>query len=269
MLVATNLLKAPVSLATGTVLENLLSNAAAWVRASDVVALLAVLGIPIPAPAGVKVKHPSNPGDLLHSLLRASKWKQSLQASARHLDLHVERFRERCFTSDFSVLSPISSAEELLQPAEKHLFDLARGLLADPEILIVHDMLNVMPLPLAENALEVLLLWQNLGGFKGLVMAFEGGFRSVDGYPAWITAGGISRSLFISESTIVCAGLRMTSYIASWLVIQPGGVLELESAEEVAEVPIGHGDRVGGLSLAGLARMKGLARQKSWSGDQG
>lgn len=34
---------------SGSVLENLLSNAAAWVRVSDVHALLALLGIPIPA----------------------------------------------------------------------------------------------------------------------------------------------------------------------------------------------------------------------------
>ena len=224
------------SLATGTVLENLLSNASAWVRASDVVALLAVLGIPIPAPDGVKLRHPSNPNELLERLLGAAE-RSSQQSSILHLDLHCERFRERCFNSDFSVLSAITSAEELLQPAEKHLFDLARGLLADPEILVLHDMLNVMPLPLAENALEVLLLWQNLGGLKGIVLAFEGRFASVQGYPNWITAGGLARSIFISESSIVCLGLRMTNCIGSWLVINPGGALELETGSEMDDVP--------------------------------
>ena len=246
------------SLATGTVLENLLSNAAAWVRASDVVALLAVLGIPIPPPDGVKARHSRNPTDLLQCLLRSAQQEKSLQASTQHLDIHCERFRERCFSSNFSVLSPITSAQELLQPAETHLFDLARGLLADPEILILHDMLNVMPLPLAENALEVLLLWQKLGGLKGMVLAFEEHLAEPEGYPSWITAaGGISRSLFISESTIVCAGLRMTSHIDSWLVIQPGGVLDLETAEEVEEEPVNRA-----VSLANQGRLERLALQR-------
>ena len=155
----------------------------------------------------------------------------------RNLELHCERFRERCFNADFSVLSAITSAEEVLQPAEKHLFDLARGLLADPEVLVLHDMLNVMPLPLAENALEVLLLWQSLGGLKGLVLAFEGRFMAVQGYPDWITAGGLKRSLLLSESSIVCVGLRMTSCIGDWLVINPGGALELETGWEMDDAP--------------------------------
>ena len=40
------------SLVTGNILDNLLANAAAWVRAGDVQALLALLGIPIPAADG-------------------------------------------------------------------------------------------------------------------------------------------------------------------------------------------------------------------------
>ena len=33
-----------------------------------------------------------------------------------------------------------NDSEELLQPSEKFLFDIARGLLADPEVLVVQDM---------------------------------------------------------------------------------------------------------------------------------
>ena len=236
------LLKPPVSLASGTVLENLLSNAAAWVRASDVIALLAVLGIPIPAPQGVKLMHSTNPMELLRLLNASAGTKKkgtiSPQKALRHFDTHCERFKERCYTSDFCVLSAIAAAEDLLQPAEKHLLDLARGLLADPEVLILHDMLNVMPLPLAKNALEILMFWQCLGGLKGVVLAFEGDLGAVrvpEGYPDWLTAGGINRTLFLSESTIVCAGLKLTSQIDSWLIIQPGGVLEIGGPEDIGD----------------------------------
>ena len=136
------------------------------------------------------------------------------------------------------MLSAIAAAEDLLQPAEKHLLDLARGLLADPEVLILHDMLNVMPLPLAKNALEILMFWQCLGGLKGVVLAFEGDLGAVrvpEGYPDWLTAGGINRTLFLSESTIVCAGLKLTSQIDSWLIIQPGGVLEIGGPEDIGD----------------------------------
>ena len=235
------LLKPPVSLASGTVLENLLSNAAAWVRASDVMALLAVLGIPIPAPKGVKLMHGRyDVTDLVDLLAKASGLcdfrgpTSKPRRAVRHFDTHCERFRERCFTSDFCALSTIAAAEDVLQPAEKHLFDLARGLLADPEILILHDMLNVMPLPLAQNALQIMMFWQRLGGLKGMMLALEGDFVVPEGYPEWLTpAGGIHRTLLVSESTIVCAGLKMTSQIDSWLIIQPGGLLEIGGPEEI------------------------------------
>ena len=147
------LLKPTVGLATGTVMENLLSNAAAWVRASDVVALVAVLGIPIPAPGGVKLspsyKHGANPLELLKSLNSALDNTTSSSKRLRRFEEHCERFAERCFASNLTILSSNSVAEEMLQPAEKALFDIARGLLADPEILIAHDILNMMPRPLA------------------------------------------------------------------------------------------------------------------------
>lgn len=230
------LLKPPVGLASGTVLENLLSNAAAWVRASDVIALLAILGIPIPAPKGVKLMHSYDASELLDLLARSSGSSSKNTRRARQFDKHCERFRERCFTSDFCVLSTVEAAEDVLQPAEKHLFDLARGLLADPEVLIVHDMLNVMPLPLAQNALQTMMFWQRLGGLKGMVLAFEGDLVVPEGYPEWLTpAGGLQRTLLVSESTIVCAGLRMASQIDSWLIIQPGGFLEIGGPEEIGD----------------------------------
>ena len=230
------LLKPPVTLATGSVLENLLSNAAAWVRASDVIALVAALGIPIPAPAGVRLldsyKHGANSLDLNRALESAAGVGAS---QGRHLQEHCERFVERCFASNFSILSSIAEAEDLLQPVEKALFDLARGLLADPEILVAHDMLNAMPRSLAQNALQVMVLWQRLGGFKGMVLAFEENFSRPKGYPNWLgAAGGVCRSLFLSESETVCAGLRMRSHVDRWFLIQPGGTLELCSAEELS-----------------------------------
>ncbi|CAJ1349056.1 unnamed protein product [Effrenium voratum] len=228
------LLKPPVSIASGSVLENLLSNAAAWVRASDVMALLALLGIPIPAPKGVQVMH-GPAAELLKRLVSSSGFTGNTR-SFRHFETHCERFRERCFTSDFCVLSTTAEAEDVLQPSEKHLFDLARGLLADPEVLIVHDMLNVMPLPLAQNALLIMSFWQRLGGFKGFVLAFEGAFVVPEGYPEWLTpAGGLQRTLLVSESSIVCAGLKMTCQIDSWLIIQPGGSLEIGGPEEIGD----------------------------------
>ena len=68
-----------------------------------------------------------------------------------------------------------------------------------------------------------------------MVLAFEEAFSTPEGYPSWLgAAGGVSRSLFFSESTIVCAGLKMTSLVDNWLLIQPSGALELCSSEDLS-----------------------------------
>ncbi|CAJ1368078.1 unnamed protein product [Effrenium voratum] len=226
------LLKPPVSLATGSVLENLLANAASWVRASDAYALLMLLGIPIPAPDGIKPLHGSCPEALRDRLVQHARNLRPLpsaQPGPFGASSHCEWFQQRCLAADFSVLSPMIKAVDLLQPAEQHLFDLARALLADPEVLVLHDMLNAMPLVLASTAVQVLLLWQRLGGFKGVALALEGAHVAVaDGYPSWLTVGGIPRTIFISECTIVCAGLDLDHHLDSWLLIHPGGAMEVQ-----------------------------------------
>ncbi|CAE7031951.1 unnamed protein product [Symbiodinium natans] len=228
------LLKPPVTLAAGTVLENLLANAAAWVRASDVVALLALLGIPLPPPAGAQPRHALDPAALLQALRDAADQhgapSPKLKSEAIHA--HCTWFRDRCLESDIDVLSPIARAEELLQPSEKFLFDIARGLLADPEVLVVQDILGVLPLPLARNALQILWLWQRLGGLKGVILGLEGGAPAPSSsFPAWLTpCGGLPRTVFISESAIVCAGLHLSQHIDAWLLLQPGSLEIVEGA---------------------------------------
>lgn len=225
------LLKPPVTLATGSVLENLLSNAAAWVRASDVIALLAMLGIPLPPPPGAQPRHALDPAVLLQAVRQAAELHGATppQLKSDKLYAHCTWFRDRCVESDIDVLSQIARAEELLQPSEKFLFDIARGLLADPEVLVVQDILGVLPLPLARNALQVLWLWQRLGGLKGVILALEGGMAAVPPpFPPWLTpCGSLPRTVFISESTIVCAGLHLSRTIDSWLLFQPSGLLEI------------------------------------------
>eukprot|EP00913_Durusdinium_trenchii_P002151 g1986.t2 len=150
-----------------SVLENLLSNVAAWVRVSDVHALLALLGIPIPVPEGEEATHPSTA-----KMWRVLQEKADIKDDAEvmlggfeHASMcHCGWFIERCQEGEFSMTSSADEAQEWLQPSELHLLDIARALLADPEILIIHDMLSIIPLPLARNAVQVLMLWQRLGG---------------------------------------------------------------------------------------------------------
>lgn len=119
-----------------------------------------------------------------------------------------------------------------MQPAEQHLFDIARAILADPEVIVIHDMLSAIPLPLARNAVHVLLLWQRLGGLKGLVLAFESKLPKLPaGYPDWLSvAGEIPRTLFISESSVVNAGLELGRDLDSYLALLEGGALDLEAS---------------------------------------
>ena len=95
-----------------------------------------------------------------------------------------------------------------------------------------HDMLCAVPLPLARNALHVLLLWQRLGGLKGLVLAFEEQLLKLpEGYPDWLSvAGEIPRTLFISESSVVTKGLELEQDLDSYLTVLQGGALELDTA---------------------------------------
>ncbi|CAK8988471.1 Calx-beta domain-containing protein [Durusdinium trenchii] len=225
------LLKVPVNLVNGSVLENLLSNVAAWVRVSDVHALLALLGIPIPVPEGEEATHPSTA-----KMWRVLQEKADIKDDAEVM-CHCGWFIERCQEGEFSMTSSADEAQEWLQPSELHLLDIARALLADPEILIIHDMLSIIPLPLARNAVQVLMLWQRLGGLKGLVLAFEEENLpkrpKETKYPDWLTlAGELPRTVFLSESTIVHAGLELDKHLDDWLMIHPGGALDLGGTED-------------------------------------
>lgn len=252
--VRTLLVAPPASLAAGSVLENLTSYAAAWVRGSDALALAAVLGMPFEAPAGAAALHKLLPGRLLEALNSTlADWELPAPTPGSPPLLHLPTaeqadedllarvgasFRVRMAAMGVTVLSPMSKVEPLLRPAEMQVLDLVRGILADPDVLVVQDTLSALPMGHARAVLQVLKAWQRLGGLKGVAGAWErtqqpkaqqagspGALEPQEAYPAWLTkAGGLCRTVVLSESTLVTAGLTLESHVDACLVVGCGSL---------------------------------------------
>lgn len=253
----------PASLAAGTVLENLMSYAPSWVRGSDVLALTALLGIPFEAPPRQQPTHDLRPGQLLEVLMAAVGSGGAAVAGARPalrplqppehagqelLSKVVASFRARMAASGVSVMSPMAKVEPILRPHEAQLLALARGLVADPDVLVVQDQLAGMPPLWARAVIRLLQVWQRLGGFKGMAGAWERSWKMqeeeedmsapgqrVEGFPEWITeVGSLVKTLVLSESSLVTAGLEMRSHVDAWLVV---GLDRLEVTAAAEEDP--------------------------------
>jgi len=237
------LVSPPASLAEGSVLENLMSYAAAWIRGSDALAVTAALGVPFEAPSGTQPLHDLLPGQLLEVLGSAVAESAEPSPAAGQprrrfpaantdeeetLGRAATAFRARMAVPGVTVLSPMSKVESLLRPHELHALDLARGLLADPDTLVVQDTLSMLPAFHASAVLRFLQAWQRLGGLKGVVLAWERARLAEEAparaprgsHPAWLTeVGGICRTLVLSESALVTAGLGLRSQVDAWLVV--------------------------------------------------
>eukprot|EP00930_Biecheleria_cincta_P006665 TRINITY_DN107715_c0_g1_i1.p1 TRINITY_DN107715_c0_g1~~TRINITY_DN107715_c0_g1_i1.p1 ORF type:complete len:973 (-),score=130.31 TRINITY_DN107715_c0_g1_i1:13-2931(-) len=240
--VRTLLLCPPVNIASGSVLENLLSNAAAWVRASDALGIAHALGIAFPAPDGVQPRHAKLGIDLARafSMPAGGHLAELSEADVESWAKSCRSFQDRMSAMGMTVMSPMSSVKALLQPAEIALLDLARGLLADPEVFVVQDLLAGLAVGSSRQALHVLAAWQRLGGLRGLVCAWEAaasgdgiktlGEQTGASYPAWLShAGSICRTLIVSESTLVATGISLRTTIDDWLVVG-ADALELTAA---------------------------------------
>jgi len=266
---------------SGCLLDGLMATAAHWVNVRDVIAVLEVLGIPFELNKEEQTRHGSyklSPEQLYKALCEDREFGEM---DIVYWETLANAFRSRMKVRELNLNSISSEIQLGLRNAEFLLIDLARGLLVDPEVLVVEGTLAGLPEGHGLAVLRVLKAWQRMGGLQGLVCAWQSeearmdnnenlrfadleaarsGVEHEEHYPSWITrVGGMSRTLVLSESALVAKALRLDAHIDAWVegdqkevrVIRQTGQFAEDIAEE--ELQLG-GDGMKPTNNDGLER---------------